>query len=186
MIPIFEQGGGRGIGYGLEDFLKRFDEICKQHIETKRAKAFALIFYDFHNDSFRRVIDDLGVFAELDRLAGTRLSIFYLHTAGKRAVDAFNLTLLQSLGLPEATPPCVVFFKLGKDGFSDIALATLSSADLIHAFPELYSVIKRYVANSICKTNKGLKSVRWIVSSLEFLSKESLRDVIHLAIRHIL
>jgi hypothetical protein len=33
MIPIYEQGSGKGIGYGLDPFLKRFDPIA-----TRRAR----------------------------------------------------------------------------------------------------------------------------------------------------
>jgi hypothetical protein len=97
MIPIFEQGRGHGIGHGLESFLERFDEICGEHLEEDRAKSFALILYNFNDWEFRSLLKDQGVFAQVDRLAGRRLSVFYLHGGTQSAVDAFNLHFLKKL-----------------------------------------------------------------------------------------
>src|SRR6266699_5117226 len=82
MIPIYEQDSGKGIGYGLDSFLKRFEHICQEHVEAGRAKAFAFIFYDFNDQGLRTVLKDQGVFAQLDRLSGKNLSIFAYRAKG--------------------------------------------------------------------------------------------------------
>lgn len=52
MVPIYEQGSGKGIGYGLESFLQRFKEIIENYSQSNNQKNFALIFYDFENKDF--------------------------------------------------------------------------------------------------------------------------------------
>lgn len=56
MIPIFEQGSGKGIGHSADSFLERFHEIAVDHIEAGRAKALAFVFYDFQDREFKKVL----------------------------------------------------------------------------------------------------------------------------------
>lgn len=56
MIPVFEQGKGQGIGHTYNYFLNHFLEICNDHIENNRAKSFAFILYDFHNEHIRTIL----------------------------------------------------------------------------------------------------------------------------------
>jgi hypothetical protein len=140
------KGDGHGIGHSLESFLRRFDEICTEHIKAKRAKAFALILYDFGNQDLRRILKDQGSFAILDRLAGSILNVFYLHTGSSEGIKRFNELLLAKLDVQEkATLPCVVFFKVGGDGVCDIVVAQLDNANLIHGFRELFGVLEDYL-----------------------------------------
>jgi hypothetical protein len=74
MIPIYEQGRGKGIGHSSKSFSQRFEELCREHLQEGRARAFAFIFYDFEDQQFRTVLKDEGVFAKLDRLSGSNLS----------------------------------------------------------------------------------------------------------------
>jgi hypothetical protein len=76
MVPIFEQGQGRGIGHTYDTFLKRFIEICAHHLQSKRAKAFAFILYNFHDDATKQVLRDRGGFVRLDRLSGHDFQCF--------------------------------------------------------------------------------------------------------------
>jgi hypothetical protein len=149
MNPIFEQGKGNSIGHGFNSFSQRFDAICQEHLEARRARAFAFIFYDFKDAALRRMLKDQGVFAKLDRLSGTELSTFYLHTGTRSAVKTFNQQFLSALGVAdEAELPCVIFFKFSEDHIEDIEIVQLDSANLIHGFHELYSAIDRYLASS--------------------------------------
>jgi hypothetical protein len=187
VIPIYEQGGGRGIGYGLNSFLERFDAICHEHIANRRAKAFALIFYDFGNSAIKRILKDHGVFASLDRLSGSELSIFYLHSAGKQAANNFNSEMLLKLGLPETTKlPCVVFFKFANGGFTEIAAAELDSSDLIHAFPALSAIIASYLAKEKSPLTSAHVALRWIKGTTKFISLEIMRGIIRSGLGHFL
>jgi hypothetical protein len=76
MIPIYEEGHGKGVGHNFFSFCDRFNSICQEHLANQRAHTFAFIFYDFTNNDLRRILKDRGVFTKLDRLAAARLSIF--------------------------------------------------------------------------------------------------------------
>ena len=183
MLPIYEQGHGRGIGRGLNSFLDRFDAICQEHVQSKRAKAFAFILYDFYNQDLRRILKDQGVFANLDRLAGTNLSVFYLHTGTRVAIRKFNTALLSKLGVSEkAIPPCVIFFKLSKGKIGDVAIAQLDNADLVHGFHELYGVIERYIETEVNQDSTALCSLRWLKSGARLIALEVFQAALKQAI----
>lgn len=175
MIPIFEQGQGKGIGHDLDSFIARFDSICKEHIQGKRAKAFAFILYDFVDHDLKQILKDQGVFAKLDRLSGNSLSLFYLHTGTRNAFQIFNTAFLSKLGVEGATTPCVVFFRLKNDKFEDIAVAQLDHADLIHGFNELYGVIEHYIKTDSSRFGEGLRSLKWIKNWGGFIAIEAFR-----------
>ena len=182
MIPIFEQGQGKGIGHGLDSFLLRFDTICHEHLKNKRAKAFAFILYDFGSD-LHRILKDQGIFTQLDRLAGTNLSVFYLHTARRGTVDQFNAVFLSKLGVIEkANPPCVVFFKLKNDRFEDVLIAQLESADLTHGFHELYGVIQHYIEDDVADAPQGSRVLKILKRSTKFIALETFRAALKKAI----
>jgi len=186
MIPIFEQGDGRGIGHDLDSFLKRFETICREHRESKRAQSFAFIFYDFRDEAFRKILRDQGVFTTLDRLSGDKLSIFYLHFESRNGVRRFNKAFTSILGLDNTvTLPCVTFFKLGDGGFTDIAVATISNADIIRGFHELYGIFECYLKEEAKPEPHGLKFVRWIKSATVFVSLEVVRGAIRALLGHV-
>lgn len=175
MYPVFEQGTGSGIGHGLDTFFSRFDSICAEHIKAGGAKAFAFIFYDFTDRALKKILKNQGVFAKLDRLSGSDLSIFYLHTGSEHAVKSFNTNFIGALGVEEqAIPPCVVFFRVHDAQIEEVEIAQLDNADLIHGFNELYSVIDRYVsAQPVACTEPKL--LKWVKSSAKFIGLELFR-----------
>ena len=174
MIPIFEQGPGKGIGHNVDSFCRRFDEICREHLKARRAKAFAFIFYDFLDQDLKKLLKDQGVFSQLDRLAGDNLSIFFLHSGARRTIEAFDQEFLARLGVAETVKlPAVVFFKLKEEELTDIAVAELSNADLIHGFKELYGVIEQYIADESAPANYEWPAIRWLKSGVKFISTEA-------------
>jgi hypothetical protein len=176
MIPIYEQGAGRGIGHNFDSFRNRFDAICQAHLAEARARAFAFIFYDFTDQDLRRILKDQGAFAQLDRLSGTELSIFYLHSGTRWTVEAFNTHFLATLGVSEtASLPCVVFFRVNVDVIEDIAIAQLDNADLIHGFHELYGAIERYIQAGEPTIAGQPRAMRWLKSSGKFIGLEIFR-----------
>lgn len=76
MIPIYEQGQGTGIGHSFDTLVRRFIDICNAHLESGRAKGFAMLFYDFEDKALKNILKNQGGFAKLDRLSGTDLSFF--------------------------------------------------------------------------------------------------------------
>lgn len=176
MIPIYEQGSGNGIGHGLQSFLQRFDEICADHLAGGRAKSFAFIFYDFTDQPIRKILKNQGVFAQLDRLSGKELSVFYLHAGTKDSVEAFNAGFFNALGIEgRATLPCVVFFRVQEGAVEDVKIAQLESADLVHGFHELYGAIQQYLSASPAALTESSRAIRWLKSGAKFLSVETFR-----------
>ena len=183
MIPIFEQGDGRGIGLGLEKFLERFDEICAQKTAKDSDKAFGFIFYDFRDESIREVLNDQGVFARLDRLAGENLNLFYLHTGNVRTIRAFNAYFLNVLGIEErASLPCMVFFRVHDGKIKDVEVAQLEISNLHLAFPELYVAIERYRSALCASSSTPSHFIRWLKGGAQFISLEVFRAILREAL----
>ena len=182
MIPIYETGTGNGIGHTIASFQARFDQICAEHLEQSRAKSFAFIFYDFLNRDIQQILRDQGAFAQLDRLSGRQLSLFYLHAGRRTAVESFNAHFLSVLGVKgEASLPCVVFFRVRDDEIVDVEVAELQSANLIHGFHELYVAIESYLKLDTAAPPDS-RTIRWIKGGARFISVEVFRS----ALRHLL
>lgn len=146
MVPIFEQGQGQGIGHTFNTFLTRFIEICEEHLQTNRAKAFAFILYDFNDEATIQVLRNQGGFARLDRLSGHDLSVFYLHSDNRRQLRAFNDIFLHIFDIPaNRNLPFVLFFKMVNGEAKDVEIVELEQSDIMFAFDELYRVIENYV-----------------------------------------
>jgi len=185
MFPIFEQGGGHGIGHGLDSFLKRVDEVFAQHRTEGRAKAFALILYDFENKPIKQILKNQGVFAKLDRLSGNEISIFYLHTGKRQAIDRFNSELLRIMAFSVPPQmPCIIFFKFDRNSFEDIKAVELESPDLINGFGEIDSLIKLYLEQNESEYTSTFDKLAWIKSAAKFVSLEALKDIIQKAVEH--
>jgi len=183
MYPVFEQASGRGVGHGLESFVERFDAICNERATKGRAKAFAFIFYDFRDDATKRILKDQGVFAQLDRLSRSVLSIFYLHGGSQESIQRFNDKFIGALNLKAVVkPPCVVFFKLGANGAEEVSAVQLENQSLIHGFKELHDVINSYIAGSAVEKVEGSRSLEWVRGATKFVSLEALRAALKAAL----
>ena len=95
MFPIHEKQGDNVIGCSFKEFSSRFIEICNEHIDNDKAKAFAFIFWDFKNDKLQHILNSYNgfrsnEFTKLDRLSGNDLTIFYLDSNNKRLFQQFN------------------------------------------------------------------------------------------------
>jgi hypothetical protein len=187
MIPIYEEGTGKGIGHNLESFQSRFDQICAEHLAKGRARSFAFIFYNFLDNELRQILTNLGAFAKLDRLSGSELSVFYLHTGRQSAVDSFNSQFLSVLGVQdEASLPCIVFFRMEENKIIDIEIAELESADLIHGLDELHVAIESYLKSQSAVPTSESRAVRWIKVGAKFVSIETFRAALKHALDLIL
>ncbi len=158
MIPIFEQGQGKGIGYSFNAFLSRFVDICGEHLRNKTAKSFAFIIYDFNDELFKTVLKDQGGFTKLDRLSGTDLSVFYIHSESRNIVNAFNDIFFEVFGIDIKFPkPFVLFFNVIDREVTNIEIFEIEQSNILFAFEELYSIIGNYISRAKDKTVKKIK-----------------------------
>lgn len=176
MIEIYESGSGGGIGHGLQDFMDRFDQICRDHIKDKRAKSFAFIFYNFGDKNLQKVLRNRGVFAKLNDLSGDEVSVFTLHARSAHAVEAFNLMFLSVLGVPDTKPPCVVFFKLVDNQIGDVQVVTLDSPDLVHSLDELKSILGDYLKAEKEATGRSEKYWKFSRGVGKFVAIEAVKE----------
>lgn len=180
MIPIYEQGSGKGVGLKLEGFLQRVEEICAEHVREGRARAFAVILRDARDRDLRRILTDQGAYAKLDRLSSDALSVFFVHTASNEALSRFNHIVGARIGVEDSRLPAVAFFKtvtLDDDsvGFTDVEVVPLDSTDLIHGLHELYQRIERYIAAMDKPAQVGIGRDGKVRAAGKFVSLEMLR-----------
>lgn len=175
MIPIYEQMEGHGHGHSFETFLKRFREICFEHIKNKRAKAFAILFYDFQNDNFKKLLKQNNVFTELDRLSGKDLSVFYLHSSSKEEkIDEFNTIFQEVFDVKEKLElPFVLFLKFDPaiNEITDLRAVVLEKHDIILSFNELYKTLGDYIGELNKEGNTDEKSVSKGINLLQTIKK---------------
>lgn len=177
VIPVYEQCYGRGIGLDRQSFQNRIEQIVKNKMSEGEEKAFALIFYDFRDKNFRKILKDNDVFTKLDRLSGRELSIFYLHSGSDEFIENFNKQFIKELNIVgDVNLPCVVFFRTSKKGLVDISIASIYSEKITHGFQELYEIIRSYVSATPLQAEP--KHIKWIKSSIKFLSLESMKVLI--------
>jgi hypothetical protein len=147
MVPIFEQGQGQGIGHSFDSFLKRFTDICEEYLENGRAKSFAFILYDFQDQHVKEILRNQGGFAQLDRLSGSDISVFYLHSDNRRLLKTFNEIFLGAFEITtEYHLPFVLFFNLADREVTKVEIVELGQTNLMFAFKELYDSIENYKA----------------------------------------
>lgn len=179
MVPIFEQGYGQGIGYMFDSFLKRFIDICEEHLETGRAKAFAFLLYDFQNQHIKDILKNQGGFAQLDRLSGNDLSLFYLHSDNRRLVKAFNDIFLGAFEIKNGYQlPFVLFFTVADQEVTNIEIVELEQTDLMFSFKELYDITNNYIAkvkdSSIEKIRPKANKITEYLQSVKKIAVEKL------------
>lgn len=179
MVPIFEQGSGRGIGHTFDSFEARFEKLCQNNAD----QAFAFIFYNFEDHALRTILRDQGAFAKLDRLSGKKLTIFYLNTSGT-LIERFNDIFGKAIGLGNVQTPCVAFFRWSKNGFTDVYAVPLENADLVHGFNELYGIFQSYINKAPLPTNR-LKYFKWVPAAAKAISLEGIRALFREIFTHL-
>jgi hypothetical protein len=150
MNPIWiKQINARGVGYDFNQLMERFVQICNEHKETGRAKAFAVILYAVESEELAQLLDDRDAFTRLDRLSGKDLTVFYLDCQSRSILDQFNDTFARLFDVPHDTRlPYVVFFSLENDDAVAISIRELTDLKPEFVYHELYSVIASYISSS--------------------------------------
>src|SRR6266700_2282085 len=142
MLPIFEPGRG---GLDHQQFFERFKEICQEHMEEDRARAFAFIFYRFDDYDLQSILTNEEALATLNRVAANDITVFFLDSPSQAGLDFFNSTHAARLNVQgEATLPCIVFFKMKQGNVTDVMPRHLDKADIVNGLTELTEILNRY------------------------------------------
>ncbi|MFH1059212.1 MAG: hypothetical protein V1797_11130 [Pseudomonadota bacterium] len=187
MYPIFEQGDGQGLGINKNDFIKRFDSICRQHADQDAKHSFAFMFYNFSDKGFKRVLKDQKVFVELDRLSGSDLSLFYFNAGSEASTAQFNSEFLAMLGIKEQINfPCLVFFKIHKKEVGNVAVVELGCFNSLTLYHDLFQAIKNYIQGDTFPNRGNSRLVAVIKSSSKYIALEALKGLVNELVKMIL
>lgn len=155
MHDIILSGKEDSRGYGIAEFDKEFNSICRSHRENGRALAFAFILYDFNNPEVRKVLEDQSYWEALDHISGRYLTVFSFHLkaemAGKttsngprrqpmsdRSLTKANAFVEEKFGitLPQSRP-LVLFFQVDNNKITDRYVFGLKADSVETAFHEI-------------------------------------------------
>lgn len=165
MFTVYLQGASRGTGMGYEEFVANFERICDQHVEDKRARAFAFVFYNMNDGVVREALKSANGFQILNQELGRDLTLFYLHDDAKAPqANAFNKHFFRALNIKsgQASPSCIVFFRVSEKKIDDILVRQI---DVDTAEPHAVTEeMRRYVADYIETMNEegDLSGITWI------------------------
>ncbi len=187
MYTIFLDGkqGARATGMGYSEFVDGFEEICKQHIDDKRARAFAFIFYNMIDGTIRSALKSARGFEILNKQSGNDITLFYLHSHSPNNLnycDKFNQEFMRTLNISEqVTPPCIVFFRINAKEITDINFSQIDGeTEDEHLIVE---ELRRNIKNYIDQLNKegdisALSSMGGWISKIAFM--QALRHMLSL------
>ncbi|WP_304249059.1 hypothetical protein [Parabacteroides gordonii] len=183
MIPIYENNNkNNGLGYSYDTFIKRFIDICEEHLSNHRAKSFMFIFYDFEDTMHKLLFDDYCN-KVLDRVSSNSLSVFYIHTRDKSVIDKFNTLFFTALEIKEKhIIPFILFFNINKGNIVETKVIELRDT---HSIP-LFNTLKKSIVNKVnenqhkaLKENVAKYAKQISVSLFLEILKKALQGTIH-------
>jgi len=147
MYPIVEVQSNAPAGHFIESFEAKVARVCREHLATGRAKAFAFVFSDFTDGITQSILTDHACNRDLHRLSGSELTIFFLWSKMYRATaDNFNEVMMGKLGLPvDQKLPCIVFFRV-EDGKACSIEAVSLVEDWLRGYQVLRQTVERFLA----------------------------------------
>lgn len=157
MIPIYENNNkNNGLGYSYDTFIKRFINICEEHLSDHKAKSFMFIFYDFEDTMHKLLFDDYCN-KVLDRVSSNSLSIFYIHTRDKSVINKFNELFFTALEIKgEHIIPFILFFNINKGNIVETEVTELRDT---HSIP-LFNTLKNSIVSKVNENqHKVLKKI---------------------------
>lgn len=172
MYPIYIEKRRTGEGISVENFVKKFKEICSTHQKEGRASSFAFIIHDFTNPEISKVLDDKNYFNALDEISGSNLTVFYLHLTSEKnkkieflgeqrlvrdLTNEMNNFLVEQFELDrEISTPAILFFQIKERQIIDFFFCSLTERTTEKAFLEIENLIKKSVSviKQIAPANK--------------------------------
>jgi hypothetical protein len=163
MHPIHLRSGGSEVGMSASQFREEVIAICNKHRSEERALVFAFLLFDRRHAQVARVLDDSRFYETLDEIAGSLLTVFYIHSeplqSGKRR-DAWGsqadevakvITNQFELGGDwNKANPAILFFQVTDNRISQARFASFGD----ERYEDTFIAIKRLLkaaAESIAK-----------------------------------
>ncbi|MGB6103065.1 MAG: hypothetical protein WBF88_04355 [Pusillimonas sp.] len=129
MFIIYAHGANRGVGMGYEEFRQEFARVCEKHLQSGRARSFGFIFYNMADGFILNALHQPQGFEILNEASGQEMTLFHLHSeAAHSYANDFNNKFLNILNvIGQASPPCIVFFRVYKGNAEDVDIRNLDS-----------------------------------------------------------
>ncbi len=167
----------------FERFSEKLSGLCQEHISSNKAKGFIFIFENPKTQKLRKsgIHNSDRACDELNKIAGSKLTIFYLdgnlgtNSEYASRVDNFNHVFLDKLGFSEKIDlPCLLFFRIHQQEFSDFEAHTLRWVEMGFVFNDIKNIIQDladrvdsedmdspvpFASNTKVKVIKGLKHI---------------------------
>lgn len=168
MFLIYAHGADRGIGMGYEEFIKEFEGICEEHLQSGRARSFGFLFYNMANSFIHNALGQPRGFEILNEASGQEMTLFHLHSEAIHSyANDFNDKFLNVLNVNgQASLPCIVFFRVYKRTIEEIDIRNLDheTEEPHHIIEELRRHIAEY--NGRVKSEGNLSGITLPVKSV--------------------
>src|SRR6266480_728147 len=85
MHPIHLRSGDSDLGMSAAQFREKVIAICNEHRAEKRALVFAFLLFDRRHAQVARVLDDSRFYETLNAIAGSLLTVFFIHSESSQS-----------------------------------------------------------------------------------------------------
>src|SRR5438876_11637291 len=90
MHPIHLRAGRAEVGLTASQLREEVMGVCKKHRAEKRALVFAFLLFDRRHAQVARVLDEPRFYETLNEIAGSLLTVFFIHSEALQPGGASN------------------------------------------------------------------------------------------------
>lgn len=191
MHPIHLRSGDSDLGMSAAQFREKVIAICNQHRAEKRALVFAFLLFDRRHAQVARVLDEPRFYETLNEIAGSLLTVFFIHSEALQPGGASNPWAYQANEVAKLITdqfevggdwnrekPAILFFQIRDNRISQARFASFKDERCEETFIAMKRLLKT-AAESIAKvqpefsanSNEIFNLVDDAINNDEFLKK---------------
>jgi hypothetical protein len=155
MHPIHLRAGRSEVGLSASELHAEVIGTCNKHRAEKRALVFAFLLFDRRHAQVARVLEDPRFYETLDQIAGSLLTVFFIHSEPSqrgKTRDAWNLEAdevakiitgeFEVAGAWDRTKPAILFFQVENERVSQARFASFRDDRLDDTFMAIRRLLK--------------------------------------------
>jgi hypothetical protein len=163
MHPIHLRAGRAEVGLSASQLREEVIAICNKHRAEERALVFAFLLFDRRHAQVARVLEDRRFYETLDEIAGSLLTVFFIHSEPsqrRKTRDVWNLEAgkvaeiitnqFEVGGDLDRTKPAILFFQIDDNRISQARFASFEGERCEETFIAMKRLLKT-AAESIAK-----------------------------------